>query len=119
MGKRRWQDGLNLAVGLWLALSPLLGFGAAFGVPALDAYLAGAALVLLGAAALRQGRPPDEWMHLAVGFWLILAPFALAFSMQALPTWNHIVVGLVVAGDALWRASRRPSERPAERPRQA
>lgn len=42
--------------------------------------------------------------------WLIAAPFVLGFSSQAGPLWNHIVIGLVVAGDALWAAWPRPRE---------
>jgi hypothetical protein len=52
-------------------------------------------------------------VNLAVGVWLIISPLVLGFSNETGAMWNHIIVGLVVAGDALWVMLQKPVQRPA------
>ena len=32
-----------------------------------------------------------------LGLWLVISPWALAYAMQTMPTWNAVVVGVIVA----------------------
>lgn len=105
--KQRWQDWLNLLLGIWLVVAPLIGIGAMGGLAAWNAYLFGAIIIVFSVAALNEPHGWEEWTNLVVGLWLIAAPFALGFSAQVGPTWNHIGVGAVVAADALLVALRR------------
>lgn len=112
--KQRWQDWLNLLLGIWLVVAPLIGIGAMGGLAAWNAYLFGAIIIVFSVAALNEPHGWEEWTNLVVGLWLIAAPFVLGFSMQAGPAWNHIGVGAVVCADALWMALSRGSfTRPA------
>lgn len=110
--KQRWQDWLNLLLGLWLFVAPFVGVGAMTGAAAWDGYIFGALIVLLSGAALRQPQAWEEWTNLVIGLWVIAAPFVLGFTAEAAATWNHIIVGVVVGADALWAALTRPPEHP-------
>lgn len=112
MDKQRWQDWLNLVLGLWLLTAPFFGMGAATGTAAWDGYIFGTIIAVLSGWALYQPRAWEEWSNLVLGLWLIAAPFALGFTTETAAMWNHIVVGLVVGADALWAALAKAPEHP-------
>lgn len=37
------------------------------------------------------------WIFVLCGIWLIISPFVLGYSENALPLWNDIIVGILVA----------------------
>lgn len=41
-------------------------------------------------------------LNIAVGAWLVIAPFALSYSDATAALWNDIVAGLVILGLAIW-----------------
>lgn len=107
---QRWQDWTNLVLGAWLVLAPLFGVGSPSDAAAWNAYIGGGVVALVSIWALARPQERwDEWLNLALGLWLIAAPFALAFQTQPGPAWNQIVVGLVVGIDALWVILQRPT----------
>ena len=96
----RWQDWMNPLLGVWLLIAPLLmAYDSGFaGVPAINSYLVGAALIgvpLFGVAMPRT--PGREWMVLGLGVWLILSPFLLGFAGEAVAAWNTGFTGAIVA----------------------
>jgi hypothetical protein len=103
MGKRRWQDAAMLVLGLWLIVSPFfLSYSDYLGIAALNSYLIGAGVTLFAAIALTNPEMWEEWVNLILGVWLIVAPLVLGFRDDVVPTANHFIVGLLIAGDALW-----------------
>jgi hypothetical protein len=95
---KRWQDWMNLTLGVYLIISPFLfayadGYG---GVSAWNSYLVGAALVVVTALASAKPQAWQEWVVLLLGIWLILAPFVLGFSGDGAAAWNQILTGVVV-----------------------
>ncbi|MDA8363590.1 MAG: SPW repeat protein [Gammaproteobacteria bacterium] len=101
-----WLDVANVVLGIWLIVAPLVGVGASTGLAAGNSYVAGVVVVILAVAASRRPYLWEEWLNLLVGVWLILAPFALRFTAQTGPTWNQIIVGLLIVVDAGWAATR-------------
>jgi hypothetical protein len=99
---KRWQDWVMLVLGIWLFLSPfILGYpdlGAAMSV---NSYIFGAIVTALAIAALARPRMWEEWVTLVLGLWLIISPFALGFRADTVATTNHIIVGLLIALDAI------------------
>lgn len=100
--RQRWQDWANLVLGIWLVLAPFFGVGMTGNVAAWNSYLLGVLVAIFAAAALARPQQWEEWTNLVLGAWLIVAPFALGFTDQAGPTWNQIIVGLLIGADALW-----------------
>jgi hypothetical protein len=106
--RKRWQDWLNLALGVWLLLAPVLIHEAgATGVAAWNSYLCGGAVALLAAIALVQPVAWEEWINLAIGLWLTVAAWFLDFSATAeTAASNQLIVGTIIAAVALWGAVR-------------
>ena len=106
--KQRWQDWMSLILGIWLFLSPFFGLGVT-GNAAWNSWIFGAVIAVMSAWALARPQIWEEWVNLAVGVWVLIAPWVLAFTPQTGATWNHIIVGLVVAADAIWVMAQRPT----------
>lgn len=103
--KTRWQDWAMLVFGVWLLLSPLWmpGYASASSVAAWNAYVFGVLIVAFTIAAIGSVQRWEEWLELAMGIWLVVAPFVFAFyDPERGAAWNQIVVGLLVAIDAIW-----------------
>ena len=93
----RWQDWASFTLGLWLALSPWIVGYTEHETATGNAVFLGLALAL-GChfeAAFDESAP--EWINLAAGLWLVVAPFVLGFSSTYVPTANSIAVGSLVA----------------------
>ena len=97
-----WQDAVNLVLGAWLGLSPLILGYAGEATPAWNAYIVGAATVVMAAAAIWAFQNWEEWISVLLGLWLIVSPWALGFSGLQTPLWNQIIVGVITGGLALW-----------------
>lgn len=39
--------------------------------------------------------------NLVLGLWLVISPWALSYMMETIPTWNAIIVGVVIAVAAI------------------
>ena len=107
IGKRltvQWKDAVNFVLGLWLIVSPwALGF-AAEPAPAWNAWAVGVIIAVAAAAALIAFHKWEEWVEAALGLWLIVSPYLLGFATQMSPTWNSVIVGIIVAALAVWAA---------------
>lgn len=98
----RWRDVVNLVLGAWLVLSPVIvGFSAA---PAAtwNSVILGVVVAIAAVAALARFHVVEEWVNTVFGVWLIISPFLLGYTAIAAATWNHVIVGVVVAVLALW-----------------
>lgn len=92
----RWQDWASFALGLWLALSPWIVGYAEHEAATANAAVVGLALALGSHFEVSLDEISAEWLNLAAGLWLVVAPFALGFSAVAVPTANSIAVGAFV-----------------------
>lgn len=45
-----------------------------------------------------------SWTNFVLGFWLIIAPFSLAYAGVAAALYEDIILGIGIAALALWRA---------------
>lgn len=108
--KQRWQDWVNLILGVWLFITPFVfGMIPVAGAAAWNGYIFGGIVAVLSVWALAQPRAWEEWVNLVIGIWLILSPFILTFTNQTAAMWNHLIVGIIVGVDALWAATAKPT----------
>lgn len=120
MKKRRWQDWINVALGLWIVASPwiLQHAMAAAGVMAGEAgpgdatqavmwnmYLVGAAVAATAGAALIAFQTWEEWTNVVLGGWLLFSPWILGFSSVTALMWNAVIAGAIVVALAGWAIS--------------
>jgi len=96
MKEQRWQDWTNVLLGGFLVVAPFIGIGVANDVAAINSYVTGSAILLIAFAALTRMEVWKEYTNLVLGAWLIVAPFVLSFTTLVGPTYNQIIVGLLV-----------------------
>lgn len=90
-------DFANIIVGLGLLLSPwYLGY-AAETTAAWNAWVVGAAVILIAFAAIWAFHQAEEWANVVLGLWAIIAPWTLGFSGIATAMWAHVIGGLAIA----------------------
>jgi len=108
---QRWQDWVILTLGVWLFFAPFfMSYGSITGAAAWSSYVAGTVAAVFAASALwTPASQSEEWVNLALGLWLVIAPFVLGFyGSEAVAAWNHVVAGIVITGGAIWAMAARP-----------
>lgn len=108
---RRAFHVVNIVAGLALLLSPwYLGY-ATETYAAWNAWIVGAAVMLIAVVALLAFHQVEEWANAGLGLWAAIAPWMLGFPAVASAMWAHVIAGLVVAILAvisLWFTTNRP-----------
>ena len=115
MRKENALDFYKLVLGGFLFLSPWL-FAFSYSVSRLDAWASGTLLMVLSAAAMIAFVDWKEWLALALGLWMLAAPWILGLPHVA--TKIHIAAGLIctyLAGLELWLAHYHEWDHPSTR----
>ncbi|MGE5512088.1 MAG: SPW repeat protein [Bacteroidota bacterium] len=104
-------DVVNAILGVCLLLAPwVLGFTAE-AAAAWTAWISGAVIALVALGALVAFAEWEEWINLALGVWVIIAPWVAAFSENVSARGVHVAVGIavaVLAAARLWFMHRNP-----------
>jgi len=102
MTVKHWQDPANLALGLWLVISPWALSYQTETYALWNALILGVLVAALAAFELFQVKAWEEWASVGLGVWLVISPWVLGFSAGGSAMWNAMIVGLAVAVLALW-----------------
>jgi len=102
MATRRWQDWVNLVLGLWLFVSPWALDYANQTYAAWNAYVLGAGIVVFAAVAAYMPQAWEEMINTVLGIWLILSPYVLGFATHTMIALHTVVVGVVATAFAVW-----------------
>jgi hypothetical protein len=103
MKNRRWKDVVMLVLGLWLLISPfVLQLSSYTEMAALNSYVFGIGVMVVAAIALARPKMWEEQLNLAIGLWLFIAPYVLGFQAETAAMANHMALGLLIMGDAMW-----------------
>ena len=99
---KHWQDFANAVLGVALVLSPwVLGFSEeTFAM--VNAVAIGLALVATTLGAMLAPKAWEEWTEAILGLWMVISPWALAFSHVREAMYAAVAVGLIVVLLALW-----------------
>ncbi len=101
----RWQDGINLILGIWLFVSPwVLGFIGATNA-ATNAWAVGVIVAILALLAIFAYQQWEEWINAAIGVWLFVSPWVLHVNGESHILWNSLIVGAALVVLALWSVS--------------
>jgi hypothetical protein len=101
-----------LALGTWLFFSPfwMAGYASPVSTAAWNSYVLGILVALFALAALASPRRWEEWVEFALGILLVISPFLLLFyGNETGAAWNTIIVGLLIAGNAVCVLLQRPA----------
>ncbi|MGV7208456.1 SPW repeat protein [Oxalobacteraceae bacterium A2-2] len=104
----RWQDQLILLLGVWLFITPWV---LAYPIPspeAWNAFIAGAAIVILAGFDLYKTYFWAVVLNLLLGLWVAVSPWVLQVQDERNLLWNELGVGLAVMALALWELRTDP-----------
>lgn len=65
-----------------------------------NAWICGGAIAVIAVFALSKTYEWEEYLNLALGFWVAVAPWALGFADQQYAMGVHVVIGIAVAAMA-------------------
>lgn len=96
---------INVVAGGWLILAPYIFNYVNETARTNDMWLG----IVIGIVALTRAVTPinSAWLSMVnviAGGWLIMAPFVLGY-VNTLPIWNDVLLGIIVAGIAIWNMS--------------
>ena len=102
MKAKRWQDWLNLLIGIWLFISPwVIGFAGADSGASWNAWILGVAIVVFSAIAVSIPQAWEEVINILLGIWMVISSWAIGIASRAAET-NAVIVGLLVILFAAW-----------------
>jgi SPW repeat len=103
-----WRDWVILALAVWLFLSPwLFGFAGAMttdldaATAAWNAWAVAVAIAAYAVAAALWFARWEDWVNVALGAWLVVAPWVLDFGGLTAAAWNHVAVGVLIVAFAV------------------
>jgi hypothetical protein len=95
--KTKWQDWTCFTLGLWLAVSPWAAGYHEYEAATMNAIFVGLGLAIASHfECVACDDLPVEWLNLAVGLWLVWAPFMFDMGSRVAMA-NSIAVGAFVA----------------------
>ncbi|HEY5987580.1 MAG TPA: SPW repeat protein, partial [Streptosporangiaceae bacterium] len=115
----RWQNWLAALVGIWVFISPWVLGTTTSAAAAWNAWIIGAAIVIVALAVLATSGYLAEWISVALGIWLFISPWVLGYTGIRDGSWSAWIFGVVSVILALWALPRRhgvgQTVRPADR----
>lgn len=103
MSKLRWQDVVNLLLGLWIATSPwVLDFTGNYYAAMWNALVVGIVILVLATVDIDLPAYWEEWLLIALGAWLIASPWMFGFADYRIGAMNSVASGIVVMVLAGW-----------------
>jgi hypothetical protein len=88
---------INLAIGMWVLVSPwLLGFTESGGATA-NAVVTGLAITMVAAAAVARESPTAAWGNLLLAIWLFASPWVVGYTEFRSASRNAWFIAVMVA----------------------
>jgi hypothetical protein len=102
MKEKRWQDWLNLLIGIWLFISPwVIGFVGTDAAASWNAWILGVAIVVFSAIAVSMPQAWEEVINILLGIWMVISSWVIGVTARPAET-NAVIVGLLVILFAAW-----------------
>jgi hypothetical protein len=103
----RFQDEMEIALGMWLIVSPwLLDYAQPFGPAAASAGVIGLVVLLYSLDDYFFGNEADEWVDGVLGVALMLSPLLFGYTGNTRATVNAVFSGFLITGIAAWAVQR-------------
>lgn len=100
---KRWQEWINLLLGLWMLIAPMiLGFQYLPHAARTTAWVLGGALFTFTQAANYFTQPWKEGINVLLGVCLMVSPWVVGYEERSAATTNAVVIGALVTALAIW-----------------
>lgn len=103
---RRLPDWLNFFIGIALFASPWVLRFTDLPAPARNAWISGAAVVVIAVCALLALKEWEEWQDIAIGTWIMISPLVLDFTEILSALYAHLILGELLIISAAWEIWR-------------
>ncbi len=106
MAWKRWQDWVNVVLGVLLFITPFVFGGAAMPMAEYAHFVLGVLLFLVGLYLL--ARPEHwqvEWAQIVLGILLFISPWVLGYTTLTQLAWSAWIIGVlvvIIAGSVLY-----------------
>ena len=111
-GSPRAGDFFNLLIGLWLLLSPVIYASSYSSAEKTNTMYSGIILLILAVVGLIAVRETwSRWLEGLLGIWLLVSPFVLGLTSNAMALWSNIVLGILVIIFSMWSAGAATTRR--------
>ncbi len=98
----RLQDRLNLMIGVLLFFSPwVLGY-TDLTAATLNAWICGVVISGTAVAALIALKEWEQWHGIALGGWIVIAPWVLGFAPITSVAVAHVMLGILLIASEYW-----------------
>ena len=95
-----WNQVVIVLIGLWVMASPdVMGYS---GAERTNHHIVGPLIVSFGMIALAETTRATRWVNVALGLWLIVAPFVLSYDFL-----KSSLLGMGVFGLSLLEGTRK------------
>jgi hypothetical protein len=113
---------VNFILGLWLIVAPFVLLYRGISAALWDNIIVGVVIAILAgwrALGKESARMTvTSWLVALLGLWTIAAPFVFHYARNPSAMWNGVIVGIVVAILATYRALDRTGMRPIQQRQQ-
>lgn len=100
--QRHWQETGSLIVGVWLFMSPwIFRFFNWAEMDTVNFMVMGVAIATIAVLAMYMHALWEDWVTLALGGWMMISPWVLGFTDNAVAFVDAVVAGAFVVGIAL------------------
>ncbi len=101
MNEQRWQNWLSLLLGLYVVATPWsipYFFPPTSTIPVIEMveWFTGLTIVIVSLSGLWSLMLWNEWLKLAIGAWLVVAPWMIGFSHNVPFAYNDVVLGVLL-----------------------
>ncbi len=100
----RWQDRIEIGVGLWLCIAPLV-----LTLPESAAWcsvVVGIGIILLATEDLFLPTQIDDWGNVVLGIGLMISPWAWNYADHQYAMLNALIAGLLITLMSGWALER-------------
>jgi hypothetical protein len=112
-GQVKTASGINIILGIWFLISAwIYGYAAASQAMVWNYVVVGALIAIFGIMryATPHSRIGFSWVNVVLGVWALISPWIYGYAGDMPRVWNDVIVGIVVAGLAIWSGSATVSE---------
>jgi hypothetical protein len=101
----KWGSWVNLIIGIWLLISPVVLHLAGIAMNNNIAFGILAIIVAIWSMVVMPQNHAPAWINLAFGIWVFISPWVLGFAAGYPALWNSVICGVLLVIFAIVRMS--------------
>jgi len=113
--ERKWQDFVNLFLGIFTFLSPWIVGHQSRPVVFVNFSITGFLISFFAITCLLEFNVREEWTNVLLGGWLLGSPWFLHFTAATALRWSAVLIGAIVIICSALALSKEPGRKHLEK----